>query len=48
MFTFQFLLTALGVVIVPGASVVYSLGLGQGRRASLRAALPGRRAVERA
>lgn len=41
MITLQFLLTALVVVIAPGTGVIYTLalGLGQGRRASLWAAL---------
>lgn len=41
MITLQFLLTALVVVIIPGTGVVYTLalGLGQGRRAALWAAL---------
>ena len=41
MITLQFLLTALVVVIIPRAGVVYTLalGLGQGRRAALWAAL---------
>ncbi len=41
MFSLQFLLTALVVVIAPGTGVIYTLalGLGQGRRASLWAAL---------
>jgi threonine/homoserine/homoserine lactone efflux protein len=41
MITFQFLLTALVVVIIPGTGVVYTLalGLGQGRRAALWAAM---------
>lgn len=41
MITIQFLLTALVVVIIPGTGVIYTLalGLGQGRRAALWAAL---------
>ena len=41
MISFQFLATALVVVIIPGTGVVYTLalGLGQGRRASIAAAL---------
>jgi threonine/homoserine/homoserine lactone efflux protein len=41
MITFQFLLTALVVVIAPGTGVIYTLalGLGQGRRAAIWAAL---------
>ena len=41
MITFQFLLTALVVVLAPGTGVIYTLalGLGQGRRAALWAAL---------
>jgi len=41
MITLQFLLTALVVVLVPGTGVIYTLalGLGQGRRASVWAAL---------
>jgi threonine/homoserine/homoserine lactone efflux protein len=41
MITLQFLLTALVVVIAPGTGVIYTLalGLGQGRRAALWAAL---------
>jgi threonine/homoserine/homoserine lactone efflux protein len=41
MITFQFLLTALVVVIAPGTGVIYTLamGLGQGRRAAIIAAL---------
>lgn len=41
MITLQFLLTALVVVIIPGTGVIYTLalGLGQGRRAALWAAL---------
>lgn len=41
MITIQFLLTALVVVIAPGTGVIYTLalGLGQGRRAALWAAL---------
>ncbi|MEM7472354.1 MAG: LysE family translocator [Pseudomonadota bacterium] len=41
MITFQFLLTALVVVVAPGTGVIYTLalGLGQGRRAALWAAL---------
>ena len=41
MITLQFLLTALVVVIIPGTGVIYTLalGLGQGRRATLWAAL---------
>ncbi|UWR22894.1 LysE family translocator [Sulfitobacter sp. S190] len=40
MITFQFLLTALVVVVIPGTGVIYTLalGLGQGRRAALWAA----------
>lgn len=40
MISFQFLATALVVVIIPGTGVVYTLalGLGQGRRASIAAA----------
>ena len=41
MITLQFLLTAFVVVIAPGTGVIYTLalGLGQGRRAALWAAL---------
>ena len=41
MISLQFLLTALVVVIIPGTGVIYTLalGLGQGRRAALWAAL---------
>lgn len=41
MISFQFLLTALVVVVAPGTGVVYTLvvGLGQGRRAAVLAAL---------
>lgn len=41
MITLQFLLTAFVVVIIPGTGVIYTLalGLGQGRRAALWAAL---------
>lgn len=41
MISFQFLLTALVVVIIPGTGVIYTLalGLGQGRRAAFWAAL---------
>jgi threonine/homoserine/homoserine lactone efflux protein len=41
MITLQFLLTAFVVVVVPGTGVIYTLalGLGQGRRAALWAAL---------
>ena len=41
MITLQFLLTALVVVIIPGTGVVYTLalGLGQGRRAAIAAAV---------
>ena len=41
MLSFQFLVTALVVVIAPGTGVIYTLalGLGQGRRAALWAAL---------
>lgn len=41
MITFQFLLTAFVVVIAPGTGVIYTLalGLGQGRRAAIWAAL---------
>lgn len=41
MITFQFLLTAFVVVIAPGTGVIYTLaiGLGQGRRAAMIAAL---------
>lgn len=41
MITFQFLLTAFVVVIAPGTGVIYTLalGLGQGKRAALWAAL---------
>lgn len=40
MITFQFLLTALVVVLAPGAGVIYTLavGLGRGRRAAIAAA----------
>ncbi len=40
MFSLQFLLIALVVVIVPGTGVIYTLalGLGQGRRAAIFAA----------
>jgi threonine/homoserine/homoserine lactone efflux protein len=50
MITLQFLATALVVVIAPGKGVIYTLalGLGQGRRAALWAALAGRLAFERA
>ena len=43
MISFQFLLTALVVVIAPGTGVIYTLalGLGQGRRAAIAAATGG-------